>query len=106
MFVDIKPMLAKDLPEFSRTVSKRRLSRRHLSVSNLKFDFIFNGGHTREEKKGTLTKAASIPPHRQKAQGILDLFFDAAPHLMILIFFQFLELNTKAAFAKAAFDTL
>ena len=38
------------------------------------------------------------------AQGFLDLFFDAAPHLEY--FFQFVELSTKAAFAKAAFDTL
>ena len=38
------------------------------------------------------------------AQGFLDLFFDAAPHLED--FFQFFELSTKAAFAKAAFDTL
>ena len=38
------------------------------------------------------------------AQGCLDLFFDAAPHLGY--FFQFFELSTKAAFAKAAFDTL
>ena len=37
------------------------------------------------------------------AQGFLD-FFDAAPHLEYL--FQFFELSTKAAFAKAAFDTL
>ena len=38
------------------------------------------------------------------AQGFLDLFFDAAPHLEYS--FQFFELSTKAAFAKAAFDTL
>ena len=38
------------------------------------------------------------------AKGFLDLFFDAAPHLEY--FFQFFELSTKAAFAKAAFDTL
>ena len=38
------------------------------------------------------------------AQGFLDLFFDAAPHLEY--FFQFFDLSTKAAFAKAAFDTL
>ena len=38
------------------------------------------------------------------AQGFLDLFFDAAPHLEY--FFQFFELSAKAAFAKAAFDTL
>ena len=37
-------------------------------------------------------------------QGILDLFLDAVPHLEYT--FQFSELRTKAAFAKAAFDTL
>ena len=52
----------------------------------------------------TLTEAASIPARWQKTQGFLDLFFDAAPHLEY--FFQCLELSTKAAFAKAAFDTL
>ena len=39
------------------------------------------------------------------AQGFSDLFFDAAPPLS-RIFFQFFELSTKAAFAKAAFHTL
>ena len=33
----------------------------------------------------TLTKAASIPARRQRAQGFLDLFFDAAPHLEYLV---------------------
>ena len=37
-------------------------------------------------------------------QDFLELLFDAAPHLEY--FFQFFELSTKAAFAKAAFDTL
>ena len=44
---------------------------------------------------------------KKLAQGFLDLFFDAAPHLED--YFQFFELSclsTKAAFAKAAFDTL
>ena len=45
-----------------------------------------------------LTKATSIPARRQKTQGLLDLFFEAAPHLEY--FFQVLELSTKAAFAK------
>ena len=40
----------------------------------------------------------------QKAQGFLDLFLDAAPYREHV--FQFFELDTKAAFAKAAFDTL
>ena len=60
----------------------------------LEFFFFFWGTNC------TLTKAASIPARRQNAQGILDLFFDTAPHLEY--FFQFLELSTKAAFAKAA----
>ena len=38
------------------------------------------------------------------AQGFLDFFFDSVPHLED--FFQFSKLSTKAAFAKAAFDTL
>ena len=35
------------------------------------------------------------------AQGLLDLFFDAAPHLES--FFHFSELSSKVAFAKTAF---
>ena len=38
------------------------------------------------------------------AQGFLDLFIDAALHLEYV--FHFFELGTKAASAKAAFDTL
>ena len=53
-------------------------------------------GRAREEQIALLTKAASIPARRQRAQGFLDLLFDAAPHLEY--FFQFLELSTKAAF--------
>ena len=82
---------------------KRHLSRRHLSVLNFRFNYIFDGGRPRRTNC-TLTKAASIPARRQKARGFLDLFFDSAPHLEY--FFQFFELSTKAAFAKAAFDTL
>ena len=83
---------------------KRHLRGRHLCVLNLKFDFISDGGVHPRRTNCTLTKAASIPARRQRDQGFLDLFFDAAPHLEY--FFQFLELSTKAAFAKAAFDTL
>ena len=50
------------------------------------------------------TKAASV---KMLAQGFLDLFFDAARHLKLFFFcFQIFDLGTKAAFAKAAFDTL
>ena len=37
------------------------------------------------------------------AQGFLDFFFDAAPHLE---YFSNFSSSTKAAFAEAAFDTL
>ena len=59
-------------------------------------------------KKSTFTKAASIPARQQtgmyRPEAFLDLFFEAAPHLENN--FQFFELSTKTAFAKAAFDTL
>ena len=83
---------------------KRHLSRGHLSVLNFKFNFIFQCWAHPRRTNCTLTKAASIPARRQKPQGFSDLFFDAAPHLEY--FFQVFELSTKAAFAKAAFDTL
>ena len=38
---------------------KRHLSRRHISLVNLKFNFIFNGGCTREEQV-----ALSLKRHR------------------------------------------
>ena len=37
------------------------------------------------------------------AQDYVDLFFDAVPHLEYVL--QSFELSTKAAFAKAVFDT-
>ena len=59
-------------------------------------------------KKNPLSLKRHLFPHGDRvkmlAQGFLDLFFDAAPHLEYI--FQFFELSTKAAFAKAAFDTL
>ena len=59
------------------------------------------------KKKSAFAKAASIPAWQQSENAgprLLDLFFDAAPpFLKILPIF---ELSTKAAFAKAAFDTL
>ena len=58
-------------------------------------------------KKSAFAKAASLPAWQQSENAgprLLDLLFDAAPHLED--FFQFFELSTKAAFAKAAFDTL
>ena len=68
--------------EFSDSV-KRHLSRRHLSVLNLEFDFISDGGCTREEQIAISLNRHLFPHGRQRAQGFLDLFFDAAPHLEI-----------------------
>ena len=60
------------------------------------------------KNKNSLSLKRHLFPHGDRvkmlAQGFLDLFFDAAPHLEYFI--QFFELSTKAAFAKAAFDTL
>ena len=58
---------------------KRHLRGRHLSDLNLKFDFISDGGCTREEQIALSLEAASIPARRQRAQGFLDLFFAGAP---------------------------
>ena len=85
---------------------KRHLSRRHLSVLNFLFYFIFDGGYTCE-KKSAFTKAASIPARQQSENADPRLFgfiFRRCPHLEYSS--QFFELSTKATFAKAAFDTL
>ena len=63
--------------------------------------------HLRRENALSLKR--QLFPHggrvKMLAQGFSDLFFDDAPHLEYI--FQFFELSTtKAAFAKAAFDTL
>ena len=59
------------------------------------------------KKKSAFAKAASIPARRQSENAgprLFGFFFDAATHLEY--FSNFFELSTKAAFAKAAFDTL
>ena len=61
-------------------------------------------------KNCALTRAASIPSLRQSENTgprLFGFFFGSCPHLEYLLFLQFFELNTKAAFAKAAgFDNL
>ena len=59
------------------------------------------------KKKSAFTKAASTLARRQSENADPRLFgfiFRRSPYLEY--FFQFLELSTKAAFAKVAFDTL
>ena len=85
---------------------KRHLSRRHLSVlifCSISFSMV----GAPAKKKSAFAKAASIPAKRQSENAGPRLFgfiFRCCPPSRI--FFQFLELSTKAAFAKAAFDTL
>ena len=83
---------------------KRHLSRRHLSVLNFNCNFIFNGGCTREEQIALSLKRHLFPHGGTKPKAFRIYSLDAAPHLEY--FFRFFELSTKAAFAKAAFDTL
>ena len=83
---------------------KRHLRGRHLSVLNLKFDFISDGGCTREEQIA-LSLKRHLFPHGGREPKAFWICFSTLPPILN-IFFQFLELSTKAAFAKAAFDTL
>ena len=60
------------------------------------------------KKKPAFAKAASIPARRQSENAGPRLFWIYSSMLPPIsnIFFRFFELSTKAAFAKAAFDTL
>ena len=58
---------------------KRHLRGRHLSVLNLKFDFISDGGRTREKQIALSLKRHLFPHGGKRAQGFLDLFFAGAP---------------------------
>ena len=80
---------------------KRHLRGRHLSVLNLKFDFISDGGCTREGQIALSLKRRLFPHGGREPKAFWICFSTLPPHLEY--FFQFLELSTKAAFAKAAF---
>ena len=82
---------------------KRHLSRRHLSALNLKLDFSFDGGCTREEQIAHSLKR-HLFPHGGRKPKVFWIYFSTLPP--VLKIFQFLELSTKAASAKAAFYTL
>ena len=74
---------------------------------NFLFDFIFNGGVHLRKVNCAFTKAASIPAWRQSENAGPRLFgfiFRRCPPSRI--YFPILKLSPKAAFAKAAFDTL
>ena len=83
---------------------KRHLSRRHLSALNLKFDFISDGGCTREAQIALSLKRHLFPQGGRETKAFCICFSTLPP--ILNIFSNFLELSTKAAFAKAAFDTL
>ena len=90
--------LGREAPSEISDSVKRHLRGRHLSVLNLKFDFISDGGCIHEEQIA-LSLKRHLFPHGGREPKAFGFVFDAAPHLEY--FFQFLELSTKAAFAKA-----
>ena len=61
---------------------KRHLRGRHLSVLNSKLDFISDGGVHPRRTNCTLTKAASIPARRQRAQGFFGFVFRRCPPIL------------------------
>ena len=66
-----------DIEVFSDSVT-RRLSRRHLSVLNLKFEFIFDGGCTREEQIA-LSLKRHLFPHAGRKPKALWICFSTLP---------------------------
>ena len=83
---------------------KRHLRGRHLSVLNLKFDFISDGGRTREEQIALSLKRHLFPHGGREPKAFWICFSRVHPPSEVKSNFKFK--NTKAAFAKAAFDTL
>ena len=71
---------------------------------NGKFNFIFDGGRAREEQIALSLKRHLFPHGGRKTQGFWIYYSTPPPHLEY--YFRFFELSTKAAFAKAALDTL
>ena len=60
---------------------ERHLSRRHLSVLNLKFDFIFDGGRTREEKN-SLSLKRHLFPHAGRKPKAFWIYFSTLPPIL------------------------
>ena len=60
---------------------KRHLSRRHLSVLNLKFDFISDGGRTREEQIA-LSLKRHLFPHGDREPKAFWLCFSTLPPIL------------------------
>ena len=83
---------------------KRHLRGRHLSVLNLKFDFISDGGCTREKQIALSLKRHLFLHGGREPKAFWICFSRVHPPSEIKSNFKFK--NTKAAFAKAAFDTL
>ena len=60
---------------------KRHLSRRHLSVLNLKFDFIFDVGRTREEQIAHSLKR-HLFPHGCRKPKVFWIYFSTLPPIL------------------------
>ena len=88
-------------PECENEVRKERISLR-IAV-NVTFLFFFDASLSSFIDVIIVVIFLHSDRVKMLAQGFSDLFFDAAPHLE---YFSNFELSTKAAFAKAALDTL
>ena len=66
---------------------KRHLRGRHLCVLNLKLNFIFDGGCTREEQIGLSLKRHLFPHGGRKPEAFLIYFSTLPPILNILLIF-------------------
>ena len=78
------PLLSERYPtNFDSDSAKRHLSRRHLSVLNFKFNFIFNGGCTREEQIALSLKRHLFPHGGRKRKASWICFSTLPPILNI-----------------------
>ena len=103
------PKLSLKMPPFCSSFKisdsvKRHLRGRHLSVLNLKFDFISDGGRTREKQIALSLKRHLFPHGGRESKAFWICFSRVHPPSEIKSNFKFKAL--KRAFAKAAFDTL
>ena len=83
---------------------KRRFSRCRFSVLNLKFDFISDGGRTREKQIALSLKRHLFPHGGRESKAFWICFSRVRPPSEIKSNFKFKTL--KVASTKAAFDTL
>ena len=77
------------VPESARTVSNATLGGRHLSVLNLKFDFISDGGRTREKQIALSLKRHLFPHGSRESKAFWICFSRVHPPSEIKSNFKF-----------------